>query len=167
MVLAASTWLGSSAIAQPDPGNLVLNPSKGAVGTHVTFEGDVDPSLIGQMRQPAYFNLIRTFPEGGCELILDLVGATIDVDDAGHVSGSFTVGREGVCFQQDGSVVTAVPGVYYLAIGCHACFVGQFEISGRGLARTGGSSLALAAAGAGLIGVGVLLRRWSRRLRTG
>ena len=148
--------------AQSDAGSVVLHPTGGPVGTRVTFEGDVNPTVIALMRQHAYFNLIHELPH--CELLLELLQPTIEVGDTGHVTGSFVVGREGRCFQQDRTVV-AVPGRYGLSIGCHACDLAEFQVTAAGLARTGTSSERLATAGVALVGLGTLLCLWIRPVR--
>ncbi|MCU1380640.1 MAG: hypothetical protein JWN29_3623 [Acidimicrobiales bacterium] len=151
------------AVAGPAHGaaQVTLHPSSGPVGTRVSFAGDIDPSAVPQVRNPSYFTLIRELDR--CELLVALSDRNVRVDDSGHVSGSFVVGREGDCFQQ---AVTqpAAPGSYTLALGCHACFVGTFEITRAStLPRTGDGSTPIAIAVVGLIGCGGLLMLATRR----
>src|SRR5438270_11149515 len=95
LLAAAAMGTAAPASAQSAP-SFTLSPSSGPVGTTVQFTGQVDPSQIEAFRSPAYFTLLADVP--GCELLVDLHNTHIGVDDAGAVSGSFTVGGTGQCF---------------------------------------------------------------------
>ena len=136
---------------------LKLRPASGPAGTHVTISGQLNPGQVRAdepyFRHPAYFNLItdvwadcakapRAYPYdcsagqaslAGCELIVDLIHPLINLDTAtGRVSGSFTVGGEGTCFQDrpTGHPQATLPGRYVLAIGAHATSWALFTVTG-------------------------------------
>lgn len=149
---AGSTPDGSGGLPQ-----LTLRPASGPAGTYVTIGGQLDPGQARAdepyFRHPAYFNLITDVwagcataphaypydcsagPAGlaGCELIVGLIHPLIRLDTAtGRVSGSFTVGGDGTCFQDRpaGHPQATLPGRYDLAIGCHACSFALFTVTG-------------------------------------
>jgi len=146
----------ASSLPAQEAGSVVLDPASGPVGTPVSFVGDIDPSLVAGVRARAYFALIRLL-SADCELIVGVSDGVVEVDDAGHVTGSFVVGGEGGCFQTD---VTrrATPGRYDLVLGCHACSVGTFEITGSSeLPNTGRASVPLVFVALGLVSAGSCL----------
>jgi hypothetical protein len=132
---------------------LTLRPASGPVGTYVTISGQLTPDQVrtyeSEIQRPAYFSLITDVladcakdpydcsagPPSlvGCELIVDLVHPLITLDTTtGRVTGSFTVGGEGTCFQDrpSGDSQATPPGRYDLAIGCHACSFARFRMTG-------------------------------------
>jgi hypothetical protein len=126
---------------------LTLTPNRGTVGTEVVLRGHVPSADIAlwsaQWRHPAYFALVGELPNsplpGGeaCEIVAAVGDGRIHLDSkTGRVTGSFRVLSEGACFQTDVDGVSLQPGVYGLSIGCHACQVGTFTVTGS-LARTG------------------------------
>jgi hypothetical protein len=142
---------------------LKLRPASGPVGTYVTISGQLDPGQLSAdepyFRQPAYFNLItdvwadctkapHAYPYdcsagpaslAGCELIAGLIHPLINLDTAtGRVSGSFTVGGEGTCFQArpTGHPQATLPGRYVLAIGAHATSWALFTVTGSPVATS-------------------------------
>ena len=106
-----------------------LRPRRGPVGTRIRIRGrcfdprhDYDSAygilLIRQFNSPRDCELIT----GGRQ--------RFDVNDNGTARGYLTVPRRGHCFQRRyGRNVTR--GRYGLAIGCHACYVGSFQVTRR------------------------------------
>jgi hypothetical protein len=150
---------GASSSASPAGlPQLKLRPSSGPVGTYVTISGQLNPGQVRAnesfFRHPAYFNLITdvwadcakaphaaylydcsagSASLAGCELIVDLIHPLITLDTAtGRVSGSFTVGGEGTCFQGRPTEHprATLPGRYVLAIGAHATSWALFKVTG-------------------------------------
>jgi len=137
---------------------LKLRPAAGPAGTYVRISGQLDREQLRAnepyFQHPAYFNLITdvwadcakaphaaypydcsTGPASlaGCELIVGLIHPLINLDTTtGRVSGSFTVGREGTCFQDRPTErpQATLPGRYDLAIGAHATSWALFSVSG-------------------------------------
>jgi hypothetical protein len=136
---------------------LTLRPASGPVGTYVTISGQLNPEQVRAnepyFQHPAYFNLItdvwadcakapHAYPYdcsagpaslAGCELIVGVIHPLISLDTAtGRVSGSFTVGGEGTCFQDRPTEhpQATLPGRYDVAIGCHACSFALFRVTG-------------------------------------
>jgi hypothetical protein len=155
---AATSRTGSTSASPAELSQLKLRPASGPVGTYVTISGQFDREQVRanepEFQHPAYFNLITdvhadcakaphaaypfdcsTGPASlaGCELVVDLTRPLISLDTAtGRVSGSFTVGGEGTCFQGQPTEhpQAALPGRYVLAIGCHACSFALFRVTG-------------------------------------
>jgi hypothetical protein len=158
---AGSTSTGPGGLPQ-----LKLRPASGPVGTYVTISGQLNPGQVRAngpyFRHPAYFNLITDVwadcakaPHAaylydcsagpaslaGCELIVDLIHPLITFDTAtGRVSGSFTVGGEGTCFQDrpTGHRQATLPGRYVLAIGAHATSWALFTVTGSRVVQRAG-----------------------------
>jgi hypothetical protein len=133
---------------------LTLTPGSGPVGTHVRVTGRITRDLANvrdQFHNPSYFALIHEFDHGfpghpgECELLVGAGPFHLHLTASGLVSGSFIVGKSGGCFQEDGSDPTQ-PGRYGLVVGCHACTVASFQITG-GLPFTGEPTGWLATAG--------------------
>ena len=146
----------SAGPASTGPGGLPrleLRPASGPAGTYVTISGQLNPEQVRAddpyFRHPAYFDLITDVYAGcgkgpsecsagpaglaGCELIVGLSDPLISLDAVtGRVSGSFTVGAQGTCFQDrpTGYPQATLPGRYDLAIGCHACSFALFTVTG-------------------------------------
>ncbi len=148
---------GSTAANPAGLPQLKLRPASGPVGTYVTISGQLNPGQVRAnepyFRHPAYFNLItdvwadcakapRAYPYdcsagpaslAGCEVIAGLIHPLINLDTAtGQVSGSFTVGGQGTCFQDrpTGHPQATLPGRYVLAIGAHATSWALFTVTG-------------------------------------
>jgi hypothetical protein len=158
LVLAAGcassvSQAGASSSAPAQVPQLTLQPASGPAGTYVTISGQLSPEQVRAdetyFRHPAYFSLITDVlasctkdPSGcsagpaglaGCELIVNPVRSVISLDAAtGRVSGSFTVGGEGTCFQDRPTAQpqATLPGRYDLAIGAHATSWALFTVSG-------------------------------------
>lgn len=158
--VSSSVTTSSAGSTAANPGGLPqlkLRPASGPVGTYVTISGQLNPGQVRAdepyFRHPAYFNLItdvwadcaqapRAYPYdcpagpaglAGCELIAGLIHPLINLDTAtGQVSGSFTVGGEGTCFQDrpTGHPQATLPGRYVLAIGAHATSWALFTVTG-------------------------------------
>ena len=145
---------------------LTLAPAAGPVGTHVRISGRITSDLAmwrDQFRDPAYFALLQDVSRG-CELIGGTEHGTIALAADGTVTGSFTVGGTGTCFQGNGAEVPIQPGNYVLAVGCHAGGVGYFTVTRGSLPFTGSTSLLFAAAiGASACALGGLTMRAARR----
>ncbi|HEV2450615.1 MAG TPA: hypothetical protein VGS62_01655 [Streptosporangiaceae bacterium] len=168
----ASSVMTSSAVSRSaNPGGLPqlkLRPASGPAGTYVTIRGQLNPGQVraneSYFRYPAYFNLITDVRAGcakaphaaylydcsagpaslaGCELIVGLIHPLINLDTAtGRVSGSFTVGGTGTCFQDrptDHPQAT-LPGRYVLAIGAHATSWALFEVTGSPVPAPAGTA---------------------------
>lgn len=154
---------------------LRLSPDHGPIGTKVAISGQVPADQISewttQWADPGYFTLLlelsksREFPSG-CELLGFVDEGVVHLDpDTGQVSGSFRVPSRGTCFQsEDGKSHAIRPGQYYLSIGCHACVVASFTITG-GLPRTGGALTAGLILSALLLACGAVLSIMSPRRR--
>jgi len=155
---AATTSSTGSAPASPEGlPQLELRPASGPAGTYVTISGQLGAEQVRAnepyFRHPAYFSLItdvwsdcakapHAYPHdcsagpaslAGCELIAGLIHPLINLDTAtGRVSGSFTVGGQGTCFQDRPTAhpQATLPGRYDLAIGCHACSFALFTVTG-------------------------------------
>ena len=158
---ASSVTTSSAVSTSPSAGRLPqlkLRPASGPAGTHVTISGQLNPGQARAnepyFRHPAYFALITDVRAGcakaphaaylydcsagpaslaGCELIVGLMHPLITVDPAtGRVSGSFTVGGEGTCFQGRPTAhpQATLPGRYVLAIGAHATSWALFKVTG-------------------------------------
>jgi hypothetical protein len=139
-------------------------PSSGPVGTRVRITGRITDDLATwqtYFRDPGYFDLLRNATVGvpaGCELLVHAEQESIRMDAAGQVSGSFVVGSTGGCFQRGRSYAPGA-GQYDLAIGCHACGVATFRITGlpstgRPVAPVAAAGLAAVAAGTALLWLG-------------
>jgi hypothetical protein len=153
----ATSSTGSTSASPAGLPQLKLRPASGPVGTYVTISGQLNPGQVRAnepyFRHPAYFNLItdvwadcakapHAYPYdcsagpaslAGCELIVDLIHPLINLDMAtGRVSGSFTVGGEGTCFQDRPTEhpQATLPGRYVLAIGAHATSWALFKVTG-------------------------------------
>jgi len=130
----------------------------GPVGTRVSFAGDVDPSTTDAGYLTFAYGLVGD-PEDGCELIVPMDDYRATVTTQGHVEGSFVVGSVGGCFMSatDRGPQPARPGTYTIAVPCHACGIGRFEITGppRSLARTGVPVAAWFAVGSAFIAMGI------------
>ncbi len=124
---ATTSSTGPTSMSPAELPQLKLRPASGPVGTYVTISGQLNPEQVRAnepyFQHPAYFTLITdvwadcakaphaaylydcsTGPASlaGCELIVGLIHPLINLDTAtGRVSGSFTVGGEGTCFQDD------------------------------------------------------------------
>lgn len=154
---ATTSSTGSTSTSPAELSQLKLRPASGPVGTYVTISGQFDREQVRtnepELQHPAYFNLItdvwadcakapHAYPYdcsigsaslAGCELIIDLIHPHISLDTAtGRVSGSFAVGGEGTCFQDQPTEhpQATLPGRYFLAIGCHACSFALFRVTG-------------------------------------
>jgi hypothetical protein len=150
---ATMSSTGSTSMSPGGLPQLRLRPASGPVGTYVTISGQLTPEQVRAndpyFRHPAYFNLITDVYAGcgegpsecsagpaglaGCELIVGLSDPLISLDAVtGRVSGSFTVGAQGTCFQDrlTGYPQATLPGRYVLAIGCHACSFALFTVTG-------------------------------------
>ena len=154
---ATTSSTGSTSASPAGLPQLKLRPASGPVGTYVTISGQLNPGQVRAnepyFRHPAYFNLItdvwddcakapHAYPYdcsagpaslAGCELIVDLIHPLINLDTAtGRVSGSFTVGGEGTCFQDQPTEhpQATLPGRYVLAIGAHATSWALFRVTG-------------------------------------
>jgi hypothetical protein len=154
---ATTSGTGSASTSPGGLAQLELRPASGPVGTYVTISGHFNPEQVRAnepyFQHPAYFSLItdvwadcakalRAYPYdcsagpaslAGCELIVGLIHPLISLDTAtGRVSGSFTVGGQGTCFQDRPTQhpQATLPGRYDLAIGCHACSLALFRVTG-------------------------------------
>ena len=130
--------------ASPADPSLVLTPSSGPVGTRVQISGQLQASQaslwIGLFERPGYFNLEWPNLPGCGDLIVDLGNPTISIEPTSmRVTGSFTVGSSGGCFQSNGLLHSTVPGSYLLIIGCHVCSVRSFTVTASGSTTTGSS----------------------------
>jgi hypothetical protein len=149
---AATSGTGVTSASPLDPPRLTLRPASGRAGTRVEISGHLSPAQVRlyetDFRRPAYFGLITDVfascakdsancsagPASltGCELIVNVTHAVISLDPAtGRVSGSFTVGRAGTCFQDNptGHLQAPLPGRYALAIGPHATDWALFTVT--------------------------------------
>ncbi len=131
---------------------LTLRPASGPPGTHVSISGHLSPAQVrvyqADFQRPAYFSLITDVFANcakdsancsagpgsltGCELIVNVMNPVVRLDRAtGRVSGSFTVGREGTCFQDrpTGNLRAPLRGRYDLAIGPHASSWALFTVT--------------------------------------
>lgn len=153
---------GSASASPAGLPQLTLRPASGPVGTYVTISGQLNPGQVQAdepyFRYPAYFNLITDVWAGcakaphaylddcsagpgslaGCELIVGLIHPVISLDMAtGRVSGSFTVGGQGTCFQDRPTEhpQATLPGRYVLAIGAHATSWALFKVTGSPVHR--------------------------------
>lgn len=128
---------------------LELSPDQGPIGTRVTISGEVPFTEMqlwtDQWAHLGYFHIGREFPpstrfpDTGCELLGAVINGEIHLDpNTRKVTGSFTVPSTGTCFQArpDERTYSITPGTYWLSIGCHACQVATFTITGQ-LPRTG------------------------------
>jgi LPXTG-motif cell wall-anchored protein len=140
----------------------------------VTFSGQVDLEDIKQWtktwRQLDIAGMYRDFPDGGptgaaCELLVGLPGFRIHLDKgSGEVSGSFTLGSHGNCFQEQRSY-PAYPGRYYLTAGCMACVFGEYQLTAGTLPATGGHAEQSTAVGITLLVLGAVALALARRRR--
>jgi len=154
---ATTPGTGSTSTGPAGLPQLELRPASGPIGTYVTLSGQLNLGQVrandAYFRNPAYFNLItdvwadcaqapHAYPYdcsagptnlAGCELIVGLIHPLISLDTAtGRVSGSFTVGGQGTCFQDRPTEhrQATLPGRYVLAIGAHATSWGLFRVTG-------------------------------------
>jgi hypothetical protein len=177
MILMFVAVLGSPSAASPrqlDTRGFSFFPTSGPPGTRVHFDGNVptDANDFDTYQVPDFaYGLsaiaVPTNPTD-CDLIVQLDQVTKTVTPEGHVTGSFTVGREGGCFMSatDAGPQPARPGVYAVLLSCHACTpAGTFTITSAGLARTGRPTLPLAVSGIGLVAIGTMLLALAHRRR--
>ena len=149
--------LESASASPAPPPRLTLRPASGPAGTRVKISGQLTAAQVRtyetDFRHPAYFSLItdvfadcakapHAYPYdcsagparlAGCELIVGLPHSVIALDPAtGRVTGSFTVGGAGTCFQDNptGHPQATPPGHYALAVGAHASTVALFRVTG-------------------------------------
>lgn len=150
---ATTSSTGSTSASPAQLPRLTLQPASGPAGTYVTISGQLSPEQVREnetyFRHPAYFSLITDVLAScskdpsdcsagpaslaGCELIVNPAHSVISLDAAtGRVSGSFTVGDEGTCFQDRPTAhpQATLPGRYDLAIGAHATSWALFTVSG-------------------------------------
>jgi hypothetical protein len=154
---ATTSGPASTSAALAPPPRLTLRPASGPAGTRVTISGRLDAAQVrtyeANFLRPAYFSLItdvyadcatapHAYPDdcsagsaklAGCELIVDLPDSAVSLDSTtGRVTGSFTVGGGGTCFQDrpTGQPQPTLPGRYALVIGAHANTVAVFTVAG-------------------------------------
>jgi hypothetical protein len=149
---AAAVGTGVTSASPLGLPRLTLRPASGPPGTHVTISGHLSPAQVrvyeADFQRPAYFSLITDVFANcakdsancsagpgsltGCELIVNVMNPVVRLDRAtGRVSGSFTVGREGTCFQDrpTGHPRATLRGRYDLAIGPHASSWALFTVT--------------------------------------
>lgn len=149
---AATSGTGATSASPLDLPRLTLRPASGPPGTHVSITGHLSPAQVrvyqADFQRPAYFSLITDVfancaknsancsagPRSltGCELIVSAINPVVHLDPAtGRVSGSFTVGRAGTCFQDHptGHPRATLRGRYDLAIGPHASSWALFTVT--------------------------------------
>ncbi len=133
----------------PDDPCLTLTPAAGPVGTRVTISGRITHDVAmwrDEFRDPAYFVLYADFASGSglpkdCELLVGADHGRIAIATDGTVTGSFTVGSTGDCFQDDSGEHPVQPARYILSVGCHACGVADFTVTRGSLPFTGSARL--------------------------
>jgi hypothetical protein len=107
---------------------VTLRPDHGPVGTRVTVTGSgFTPGVVGTPVRLLLLN--RTFPDG-CSLVGGTRVNSLHVSKDGTLRGQFVITAQGACFQQPGRHHPVTPGVYQLAIGCMACDVHAFLVTG-------------------------------------
>jgi hypothetical protein len=108
-----------------------LLPDHGPVGTRVRFVGDCFLNVSAQDVLGAYgiFLLHQFLRPRECEIIAAPSRFALRIGNRGRAGGFFTVPSRGACFQHlYGRRVT--PALYSVGIGCHACTVAAFRVTG-------------------------------------
>jgi hypothetical protein len=177
------TVIGTGAkVAAASSGRFTFAPASVTIGSTVKYSGAISRAQLREMAGSPPIRILSTvLRESGCVLFVKTPQNQVHIDRSTlRVSGSFVVGKTGVC-KGKANTHPVEPGVYTYSFGCVACDVGNIRVVASSpsstrpsLPFTGAPTDNVFGVGVGVLAIGVAFqlvgarrrpRRWSKAIR--